>query len=35
MKTKTTFLDAFGILKEEIKEYSLDYVSKLRAEWRE
>jgi len=25
-------LDAFGILKEEIKEDSLDYVSKLRAE---
>jgi len=28
------FLKAFGILKKEIKGETLDYVSKLRREWR-
>ena len=31
---KDNFLEAFGVLKDSFKENSLDYISKLRKEWR-
>ena len=32
---KDNFLEAFGVFKDSFKENSLDYISKLRKEWRD
>ena len=34
ISNKDNFLEAFGVLKDSFKENSLDYISKLRKEWR-